>query len=116
MIMTMTNPAWRQPLAAVLAYAVAILSVMAAIATGQLLDSFLNTMPYVSLLLCSIMFAAWFGGPGPSLLATAVAVVLFSYYFVAGGSFEIAAKDIPRIILFGATSLFVVSLSAAQKR
>jgi len=33
-----------------------------------------------------------------------------------GGSFELAAKDIPRIALFAVTALFVISLSAAQRR
>jgi C4-dicarboxylate-specific signal transduction histidine kinase len=71
----------------------------------------------VSLFLCSIMFAAWFGGLGPSLLATAIAVLLFTYYFVdPGGSFEVAARDVPRVALFTITALFVVSLSAAQRR
>ena len=63
------------------------------------------------------MFAAWFGGLGPSLLATVIAVLLFTYYFVdPGGSFEVAAKDVPRVVLFATTALFVVSLSAAQRR
>jgi K+-sensing histidine kinase KdpD len=116
MISTSRNSWWPSP-AAVLAYAVAILSVTTALVTGLLLDQFLQTMPYVSLFLCSIMFAAWFGGFGPSLLATGIAILLFTYYFVdPGGSFEVAAKDIPRVALFAVTALFVVSLSAAQRR
>jgi C4-dicarboxylate-specific signal transduction histidine kinase len=108
---------WRPSFAALLAYAVAILSVTTALVTGLLLDQFLQTMPYVSLFLCSIMFAAWFGGFGPSLLATGIAILLFTYYFVdPGGSFEVAAKDVPRVALFTITALFVVSLSAAQRR
>jgi C4-dicarboxylate-specific signal transduction histidine kinase len=104
-------------LAAILAYGVAILSVTTAMVSGLLLDQFLQTTPYVSLFLCSIMFAAWFGGLGPSLLATVIAVLLFTYYFVdPGGSFEVAAKDVPRVALFTITALFVVSLSAAQRR
>ncbi|HYR65346.1 MAG TPA: DUF4118 domain-containing protein, partial [Reyranella sp.] len=87
-----------------------------ALVAALLLDSFLNTMPYVSLFLCSIMFAAWFGGLGPSLLATVLAVLLFTYFFVDSDSFGIAPKDIPRVVLFATTALFVVSLSAAQRR
>ena len=115
--MSTSRSSWWPSLAAILAYAVAILSVTTAMVTGLLLDQFLQTTPYVSLFLCSIMFAAWFGGFGPSLLATAIAVLLFTYYFVdPGGSFEVAAKDVPRVALFTITALFVVSLSAAQRR
>ena len=115
--MSTSRSSWWPSLAAILAYAVAILSVTTAMVTGLLLDQFLQTTPYVSLFLCSIMFAAWFGGLGPSLLATAIAVLLFTYYFVdPGGSFEVAAKDVPRVALFTITALFVVSLSAAQRR
>jgi signal transduction histidine kinase len=116
-MMSASRSSWWPSLAAVFAYGVAILSVTTALVTGLLLDQFLQTMPYVSLFLCSIMFAAWFGGLGPSLLATGIAILLFTYYFVdPGGSFEVAAKDVPRVALFTSTSLFVVSLSAAQRR
>jgi PAS domain S-box-containing protein len=116
-MMSMSRASWWPSFPAILAYAVAILSVTTALVTGLLLDQFLQTMPYVSLFLCSIMFAAWFGGFGPSLLATAIAILLFTYYFVdPGGSFEVAAKDVPRVALFAVTALFVVSLSAAQRR
>ena len=115
--MSTSHISWRPSFAALLTYAVAILSVTTALVIGLLLDRFLQTMPYVSLFLCSIMFAAWFGGFGPSLLATGIAILLFTYYFVdPGGSFEVAAKDVPRVALFTITALFVVSLSAAQRR
>ena len=114
--MTTSSPAWRPQPAAILAYAVAILSVTTALVAALLLDNFLNTMPFVSLFLCSIMFAAWFGGLGPSLLATVLAILLFTYFFVDSDSFGIAPKDVPRVVLFGTTALFVVSLSAAQRR
>jgi PAS domain-containing protein len=116
MMSTSRNSWWPSP-AEVLAYAVAILSVTMALVAGLVLDTFLQTSPSVSLFLCAIMFAAWFGGFGPSLLATALAIVLFTYFFVdPGGSFSVAAKDIPRVALFVVTALFVVSLSAAQRR
>jgi signal transduction histidine kinase len=91
--------------------------VAAALVAGFLIDRFLQSPAFVSLFLCAIMFVAWFGGLGPSLFAAALAIVVFTYYFVdPGGSFELAAKDIPRVALFAVTALFVVSLSAAQRR
>jgi signal transduction histidine kinase len=116
-MMSTSRVSWWPSPAAVLAYGVAILSVTLALVSGQLLDTFLQTSPSVSLFLCAIMFAAWFGGLGPSLLATALAIVLFTYYVVEpGGSFLVAAKEIPRVVLFAVTALFVVSLSATQRR
>jgi Domain of unknown function (DUF4118) len=34
----------------------------------------------VSLLLCAVMFSAWFGGIGPGLLATGLSTLAFDYY------------------------------------
>jgi C4-dicarboxylate-specific signal transduction histidine kinase len=114
--MTTSSPAWRPQPSTILAYAVAILSVAAALVAGLLLEGFLHTPAYVSLFLCAIMFTAWFGGLGPSLLVTITALVSFTYFFVDSDSFTIASSDIPRIALFGVTALFVVALSAAQRR
>jgi signal transduction histidine kinase len=108
---------WSSP-SALLGYGVAIVSVTVALAVALLLDTLLQSMPYVSLLLCSIMFVAWFGGLGPSLLAAALAAFYFTCFLVDHpvGSVAVATKDVPRVALFVITSLFVVSLSAAQRR
>ena len=53
---------------AIAAYAVAVGSVAAALAGSRWLDIHAVTAP-VSLLLCAVMFCAWFGGFGPGLLA-----------------------------------------------
>jgi C4-dicarboxylate-specific signal transduction histidine kinase len=96
---------------------VAILSVTAALAVAQLLETFVQSAPTVSLFLCAIMFVAWFGGLRPSLLAVVLAAIYFTLFMVApSGTVAIASRDIPRIALFVITSLFVVSLSAAQRR
>src|SRR6266404_6040496 len=103
--------------AAVLSYSVAILSVVAALVAGQLFDTFMQTDPLVSLSLCAIMFAAWFGGVGPGLLATALSILALAYYFAAPiHSFGAEFKEIPRVVLFAITALIMVSLSAAQRR
>ena len=115
--MSTFGPSWSPSPSAVVAYGVAILSVTAALVTALLLDKFLQTMPYVSLLLCALMFVTWFGGLGPGVLATVLAALYFIFFLVdSTGAFGIAAKDIPRVALFVITSLFVVSLSAAQRR
>jgi PAS domain-containing protein len=114
--MTTFGPTWRPQSATILVYAVAIISVTAALVAGLLLEGLLHTIPSVSLFLCAIMFAAWFGGLGPSVLATVAALVSFTYFFVDSDSLRMASSDIPRIVLFGVTAIFVVSLSAAQRR
>src|SRR5260370_34514245 len=62
---------------AVLAYGVAIAAVTGALVITLLLDRYLQSMPTALLLLCAIMFAAWFGGSAPGLFPPAPADVVF---------------------------------------
>ena len=110
-------PSWWASPSAGLRYAMAALSVVAAVVGGLLLDRFLDTAPFVSLFLCAIMFASWFGGVGPGLLATALSIFAFAYYFLPPMySVAVAFKDLPRLLLFAITALFVVALNAVQRR
>jgi K+-sensing histidine kinase KdpD len=63
-------------------YAVAVLSVVAALVAALLLVPHMHGSPFALLSLCAIMFSAWFGGLGPGLLATALSVAGFTYYFI----------------------------------
>jgi PAS domain S-box-containing protein len=91
--------------------------VVAAVVAGLLLNNYMQTAPFVSLFLCAIIFVAWAYGVGPGLLATALSIMAFGYYFVPlDGSLATDAKAIPRIVLFTITAVFVVSISAAQRR
>jgi PAS domain S-box-containing protein len=99
---------------AILHYAVAILAVAAAVAAGLLLASLLQTAPLVSLFLCAILFAAWLGGIGPGLFATGLSILASYYYFIPPT--DSFAQDAARIALFAMTALFVVWVSAAQRR
>ncbi len=96
--------------------AVAVLSVGAAVGGGILLDRYLQTSPYVSLFLCAIMFATWFGGMWAGMLATALAILAFNYFFIPPTfTLGMEAKDILRMALFAITAAFVVVLGSAQK-
>ncbi|MCA1452587.1 DUF4118 domain-containing protein [Bradyrhizobium sp. BRP22] len=98
-------------------YAVAILSVVAALFASKASVEYLNIEPYVSLFLCAIMFAAWFGGLGPGLVSTALAGLAFEYFVASPmNSFEIDAHQIPRLSLFVITALFVNWIAAAQRK
>jgi C4-dicarboxylate-specific signal transduction histidine kinase len=98
-------------------YAVAILSVSAALFASKVAVDYLDIEPYVSMFLCAIMFAAWFGGLGPGLLSTVLAGLAFEYFVASPtNSFAIDPHQIPRVGLFLITALFVNWIAAAQRR
>src|SRR6202162_6610850 len=63
-------------------YAVAVLSVAAAIIAMELITRLLHAEAIASSMLCAVIFVAWFGGFGPALLAIALALFAFHYYLV----------------------------------
>jgi PAS domain S-box-containing protein len=113
--MARSSPLWPSAPGAILRYAVAVLAVAAAAVVGLLLDRFLQTAPTVSLFLCAVLFAAWFGGAGPGLLATGLSILTFDYYFIPPAD-SFVAQAAPRLVLFAMTALFVVWVSVAQRR
>jgi signal transduction histidine kinase len=101
---------------AIVSYGVAAVSVAAAVIVARALEIRLVSAP-VSLLLCAIMFSAWFGGVGPGLFAVTLSHLAFDYYFVMPvDSLAVDVKEVPRVVLFSLSAIFVVSLSAAQRR
>ncbi len=100
-------------------YTIAVLSVSVAIIAAELATRFLHIESIALLMLCAIVFAAWLGGLGPALLAIALAAFAFHYNLAPpAGSFAwkynlLAAgiSEMPRLLLFSATSLIVWSLA-----
>jgi PAS domain S-box-containing protein len=106
----------KQPL--ILSYGVAVLSVIAALIITLWLRMELGqqSTPIVGLFLCAIMFSAWFGGFWPGVLAIALSLLTFVYYFETPFySLAVDIKEIPRLLIFALSALFVGSLSAAQR-
>ena len=74
-------------------------------------------------MLCAVIFAAWFGGFGPGLLAIALSLLAFHYYLVPPinsfalkqNLFAVEIAELPRLVLFSITSLFVTFLSSEQR-
>jgi PAS domain S-box-containing protein len=105
-------------------YAMAVLSVAVAIIAAELITRLLHAEPIASSMLCAVIFAAWFGGFGPALLAITLALLAFHYYLVPpinsfGWKHNLFAVDIsemPRLILFSITSLFVAFAISAQRK
>jgi PAS domain S-box-containing protein len=115
--MSTSAVSWRRESPAVLGYALAVLSVAAAVAIDIGFERLLGDNPTVSLLLCAIMLVAWAGGTGPALLATALAVLAFDFFFLEPvHSFPLQFRDVPRLAFFVIAALFVVALNAAQIR
>jgi PAS domain S-box-containing protein len=105
-------------------YAMAVLSVAVAIVAAEFIARLLHAEPITSLMLCAVIFTAWFGGFGPALLAIALALFAFHYYLVPPvNSFiwkynisAVSISEVPRLILFSITSLLVAFVISAQKK
>src|SRR4051794_24907366 len=84
-----------------LTYIVAILSTALVIGVNIVIREWWGVDPSLALFLCAVVFAAWVGGPGPALLATALTIVAFDYFFLPPiYSFALASKEIARLVLF----------------
>jgi PAS domain S-box-containing protein len=102
----------------ILSYGVAVLSVTATliIALWMRMEVGQSSTPIVGLFLCSVMVSAWFGGIGPGLLAIALSLLAIDYYFVTPiYSLAVDIREIPRLLIFALSALFVGLLSAAQR-
>jgi C4-dicarboxylate-specific signal transduction histidine kinase len=113
--MPKSNPLlWPKP-PAIWGYWVAVLSVGAALVISRWPALHLQDAP-VSLFLCAVILSAWFGGIGPGLLTTALSALAFYYYFLPP-IYSLGAKteEIPRLVIFLMSALFVGSLSVAQR-
>jgi signal transduction histidine kinase len=108
-------PRWSETTTA-LRYGVPVLSIVATLIGLCWMDAIFHAAPHVSLLLCAVMFGAWFGGVRPGLLAIALAVLGFKYFFLPPlHSLSVETAQLPRLLIFSLSALFVGGLSAAQK-
>lgn len=113
--MSSSNPLLRRQPLSVWGYGAAVLSVAAAITILQWPVLHLEAAP-VSLLLCAVMFSAWFAGIGPGLLATILSALGFYYCFLPPErSFAAKPEQIARFAVFIVSALFVGALSVAQR-
>src|SRR5229473_5681915 len=69
-----------------------------------------------ALILCAVMFSAWFGGIVPALLSTALSDLAFYYYFLSP-MHSLGAKphEIPRLLAFTFSNVIVALLTVAQR-
>src|SRR4029077_6988942 len=110
-----SNPLLGPKPPAIWGYGISVVSVAAALIVSRLPAVHLQDAP-VSLLLCAVILSAWFGGIGPGLLATALSALAFDYYFLPPiHSLGPKTEEIPRLVIFTVSALFVGSLSAAER-
>jgi PAS domain S-box-containing protein len=95
-------------------YGIAVLSVAAAMVVLRWPPLHLQQAP-ASMFLCAILLSAWFGGARPGLLATALSTLAYYYFLPPTDSLGPKLTEIPRLVVFMATAVFVWSLSAAQR-
>ena len=113
--MSKFNPLWWPKPPLILSYGVAVVSVIAVLIIARWIESVWQSVPHVSLFLCAVMFSAWFGGIRPGLLALVFSVLAFNYYFLPPIYSLALTKELPRIVFFALSGLFVVSLTVAQR-
>jgi hypothetical protein len=107
---------WRRP-PAIARYVVALSSVAVSLIALSWMNVVFQTAAHVSLFLCAVMFSAWFGGFGPGVIAVGASMLAFDYFYLAPvHSFAVQPGQLPRLLLFSLPALFVVSLTAAQRR
>ena len=105
---------WRKS-SVIWAYGAAVLSVAVATFLFHWPALHLEAAP-VSLLLCAVMFSAWFGGIAPGSLAVVLSAFVFYYSFLPPiDSLVPKPGEIPRFIIFVVSAFFVGALSAAQR-
>jgi transcriptional regulator with PAS, ATPase and Fis domain len=74
-------------------------------------------MAPVSLFLCAVMLSAWCGGAGPGILSIVLSSLGFYFSFLPPiDTFAAKPDQGARFLVFVVSSLFVGSLSAAQRR
>ncbi len=99
----------------ILSYGVAVLSVAAAVIIARLPRAHLVS-PAIAPFLCAIMLSAWYGGVRSGLFSVALSHLAFVYYFVSPiNSFAVEFNQLPGLILFSVSALFVGLLSASQR-
>jgi PAS domain S-box-containing protein len=114
--MSRPNPVlWSKP-PMIWGYGIAVLSVAAALIISRWPPLHLQDSP-VSLFLCAVILSALVGGVWPGLLATTLSGLAFYYYFLPPiYSLDAKPEEIPRLLSFIVSALFVGSLSVAQMR
>lgn len=97
-------------------YGTAVVAVLVALLLSQLLWPIVAPNPFL-FFLAAVAVSAWYGGLGPGLLATALAVLAANYYFIPPvQSFKLDGFDGLRLAVFAFVAILISSLSESLHR
>ena len=114
--MSVSKPYRRFSPAAVLKCAVTFLSVGSATALAGVLWHYWHCEAFASLFFCAIMVSAWAGGFWQVLLAVALSVLAFDYYFLPPfHSFYVESGQVTRLVIFAISGLVLGMVTASQR-
>jgi len=98
-------------------YGLAVLSVAAALGASLLLQQLHLREAAFPLLLFAVAIGAWYGGPGPALLAAILSIASFYWYFIEPvRTIYIFPSEIPYFIIFVAFTLLMSWFSTIRRR
>jgi hypothetical protein len=102
----------------ILRYGVPMLAVIVALSFTILMRTQVGqpSTPFVAIFLCVVMFSALYGGFKSGLMAIVMSFLAYKYFFAPPLlAPAIETREIPRIVFFTLSALFIASLSAAQR-
>jgi PAS domain S-box-containing protein len=100
-----------------LRYAFAALSVGIAVGVSLLLQHFGFHVPAALLVLFAVAISSWYGGTGPAVLAAALSIISFYWYFVEPvRTIYIYRFDVPYFIIFAALAVLISWFGTVRRR
>jgi C4-dicarboxylate-specific signal transduction histidine kinase len=103
---------WTQPFSS---YFVAIFAVWVAVLITLCLGPALKHT--ATFFFCAVMFSSWYGGLWPGLLTALLSWLALDYYFIPPlYSLGISGDELPDMLAFSATALFIAWLNSDQRK
>ena len=97
-------------------YGIALAAVGVAFVATYLTWPFLKSTPW-AFFFAAVMVSAWFGGLGPSIVATTLIAVIGRYFFIEPyGSFTLGRNALIPTLVFIGVSLFISFLASVRRR
>lgn len=97
-------------------YAVAVLTVAIAVFFTKQFGG-QNELTSTSLFYAAVMVSAWYGGLGPGLIATVLAILASDYYFAPqGDAMTVGGANLVRVLMFLFAALLISLLNGVRRR